>query len=79
VGLGESESGAVAHLALSGPVVLLLLNRPRPHALRPIYGLLRGLLGRGLTAASAASAAILAAASFLVRAERSSSLGACAT
>jgi hypothetical protein len=43
--LGEGESGAVAHLTLSGFLALLLLDHQRPHALRPIDGLLRGLLG----------------------------------
>jgi hypothetical protein len=56
--LGEGESGAVAHLPLSGLLALLLLEQLRRIALRLIYGLLRGRC--------------LAAASFLVRAERSS-------
>jgi hypothetical protein len=45
VELGEGESGAVAHLPLSGDVALLLLDQLRRIALRLINGLLRGLLG----------------------------------
>jgi hypothetical protein len=45
---GEGESGAAAHLPLSGLLALLLLNHQRPHALRMVHGLLRGLLGRSL-------------------------------
>ena len=46
--LGEDESGAVAHLFLSGLLALLLLDHQRRHTLRLVYGLLRGLLGRCL-------------------------------
>jgi hypothetical protein len=45
--LCEGESGAVTHLLLS-LLTLLLLDHQRPHALRMLYGLLHGLLGRSL-------------------------------
>jgi hypothetical protein len=69
--LSEGESGAPAHLPLSR-LLALLLEQQRPHALRPIYGLLRGLLGR--------SRCLLGRSLFFgARAERSSSLSTRAT
>jgi hypothetical protein len=46
--LGEGESGAAAHLPLSGDVALLLLDQLRRIAFRLICGLLRVLLGSSL-------------------------------
>jgi hypothetical protein len=42
----RGESGAAAHLPLSGLVALLLLEQQRHIAVRLLMGLLRGLLGR---------------------------------